>query len=173
MNNRANLRTQLTGQAGVWAVAAQLAVRGHVPLFPGVDYGYDIMLDNGIRLQVKSAHLSQNIGNVRKRYPGGVYHFNTTVAKIGEDGQQRRVVRDYSTVADFFVLWGIDEDRFWVVPTGQPKNSFFMCSRSPLNDFPQYMNIKERNSGWENNWGVLDVALQSKQLIESSVKETI
>jgi len=167
----ANIRTQLLGQAGVWAVASQLAIRGHIPIFPGVDYGWDLMLENGLKIQVKAASLMQNFGNLRNRYPGGVYHFNFRNSRLNYPGKRIDCVpRDYSKVADFFVLWGIDENRFWIMPTKQHKNSFFMCSRSPLNEFPQYVDIKRRNEDWENNWDSLNMNLTVETLIESAGK---
>ena len=107
-------QSSLTGQAGVWAVAAQLAVRGLNPHFPGVDYGYDLMVDGGIRIQVKAARKRcSNSG-----YPLGAYWFklwNQSVA-LSNKAIRKGSPRDYSGVADFIVFWGIDENRFWIVP---------------------------------------------------------
>lgn len=159
------LRTQLQGQAGVWATAAQLALRGHVPFFPGVDYGYDLLLDNGVRLQVKTARLFSTFGK-RDRHPQGAYGFDTRCCKVGSDGKMRRVLRDYSTVADFFVLWGIDENRFWIVPCNELKGSAVIASRAKVYDGPQYAKVRQRNAAWEDNWDSLDVASVTQNLVD-------
>ena len=101
---------QLVGQAGVWAVAAQLAVRGLHVHFPGVDYGYDLMVDGGIRIQVKTSRLLSRAS--RKNGPDG-YSFKFWSAARSNRGAQKR---DYSKVCHFVVLWGIDENRFWIAP---------------------------------------------------------
>ncbi len=104
----------LTGQAGVWQVASQLALRGLNPYFPGVDLGCDLLVEGRIRLQVKAASLRKHA----RVYPDGAYHFKFWQAAIvtGAKNIRRRGQRDYSAVADFIVLWGVDENRFWIVP---------------------------------------------------------
>jgi hypothetical protein len=173
MKSRDNIRTQLQGQAGVYAVVAQLLLRGHIPFFPAVDHGYDIMLDNGIRIQVKSARLFSSTMGKRNRHPWGAYGFDTRSAKLDADGKMRRIARDYSQVADFFVLWGIDENRFWIVPTSELKGAAIIASRAKIYDGPQYAKVRERNARWEDNWEALNVASVSRALVESSTQEKI
>lgn len=106
--------TLLTGQAGVWQVASQLALRGLHPHFPGVDFGYDLLVDRGIRIQVKSARLRKQ----RTVYPDGAYWFKFWRTPVATRTAVRfRGAYDYSKVSDFVILWGIDEHRFWVVPS--------------------------------------------------------
>lgn len=108
-------RTHLVGQAGVWQVASQLALRGLNPHFPGVDFGYDLMVENGIRIQVKAASLRHNA----RVYPEGAYWFKFWQSNIlsGNNNVRIRGARDYSKVSDFLVLWGVTENRFWIVPS--------------------------------------------------------
>lgn len=115
-----NYATQLQGQAAVWAVASELAIRGHVPYFPGVDFGHDLVLDNGLRLQIKSSRLRYHPG-----YPDGAYcfSFRQSYAALGKNKTKDRSLRDYTKVADFFVLWGVDEKRFWIIPCEFGKRS--------------------------------------------------
>lgn len=122
--------TSLQGQAGVWAVASQLALRGHVPLFPGVDYGYDIKLENGLRIQVKSARLRHS----HPAYPTGVYCFDWRNYQWHSMSKRHRAAKDYSVVADFFACWGVDENRFWIFPCTNVQRAVW---------FP-----KEKNSPW-------------------------
>ncbi len=91
----ANIVTQLQGQAGVWAVAAQLAIRGHIPIFPGVDYGWDLMIENGLRLQIKTARLN---GQTKRGvlYPG--YSFNLRKTSISSIKRMSSIARDWTKV---------------------------------------------------------------------------
>ena len=167
MKNKDNIRTQLQGQAGVWAVASQLAIRGHVPIFPGVDYGWDLMIENGLRLQVKTSRL----GSQRKRgtsiYPG--YSFNLRKTELGYQKRVRSVKRDWRDVADFFVLWGVDENRFWIVPTATANRcAIRFCQFEPSEiDLTgrirggknlQYLQAVQRKAAYEGRWDLLDTA---------------
>ena len=103
------------GQAGVYAVAAQLLLRGINVCFPAVDRGSDLTTDWGTRIQVKCGH---------RRYGawGGSYHFcldsGQTLYTRG-DGYakgKRLHKRMFSEECDFFVMWGIEDNFFWIVP---------------------------------------------------------
>lgn len=108
------MQNLLTGQAGVWQVASQLALRGLNPYFPGVDLGCDLLAEGRIRLQVKAASLRKHV----KVYPDGAYWFKFWQSAIatGENNVRRRGQRDYSACVDFLILWGVNENRFWIVP---------------------------------------------------------
>jgi hypothetical protein len=106
------------GQAGVYTVAAQLLLRGMNPCFPAVDCGADILTDWGTRVQVKCSHRRPSIW-------GGTYHFalssGITIYTKG-DGYKKSSLKDrepriYSNECDFFVMWGIEDNRFWIVPS--------------------------------------------------------
>ena len=104
----------LVGQAGVWRVASELAIRGVLPMTPGVDIGADLYAMNGCRIQVKTAKLRKN-----SAYPDGAYWFKFWQSNVltGSSGIKKRGARDYSLCTDVMVLWGRDEDRFWVLPS--------------------------------------------------------
>ncbi len=166
----------LKGQAGVYAVASRLCLLGHVPFFPGVDQGVDLVIENGLRLQVKVASLTypQCGKGPNKNYLGGAYGFNLRRGVWEKEGNRmsRKDSRRYDDVADFFVLWGMDENRFWIVPTSL-KNRVIWFGRG---DHPNGSNnvtytsaIKQaRCLQYENRWDLLDVNTV-KNLIESSV----
>lgn len=165
----------LKGQAGVWAVASQLALRGHVPLFPGVDIGYDLVSHNGLKLQVKVATIT--LGSKAAYYPTGAYVFNLRrgVWDMTTNRASRKESRTYQDVADFFVLWGIDENRFWIVPTSVTQKCMWFgrndfVSRS--NNFGRCGKAKEdRLASMEDRWDLLDISTTSEVLITSA--ETI
>ena len=160
-------RTQLIGQAGVWAAAAQLAIQGHNVLIPGVDYGYDIQLENGLRIQVKAGGLRYS----HPAYRDGAYTFDFRCFRWNSSEKRVRGSRDYSKVADFFVLWGIDENRFWVVPVGDAKNAIWFRRTPPNPSGRSYSEAKTRYESYENRWDLLDVN-STNQLIESA-SETV
>ena len=100
------------GQAGVYTVAAQLLLHGINPSFPAVDRGADIITDWGTRIQVKCSYR-------RKSIWGGTYHFCLGMPPYVNTGIQRKRSdsRIFSEECDFFVFWGIDDNRFWIVPS--------------------------------------------------------
>lgn len=168
----------LKGQAGVYAVASQLCLLGHVPYFPAVDHGVDLVIENGLRLQVKVACLTypdcgRSGRNQKGNYLGGAYGFNLRRGVWEKEGNRmsRKESRDYKGVADFFVLWGMDENRFWVVPTSI-KNRVIWFGRvehpngSNNASYTDALKAK-RIADMENRWDLLDTGVV-KELIESS-----
>ncbi len=182
-------RTILQGQAGVYAVASQLCLRGMNPMFPAVDDGVDLMLSNGIRLQIKTARLIHpklyvpgNTGSRGGRQAGyrhgGAYCFGLRRGEwLPKEKKYQRVKRGYGEVADFFVLWGIDEDRFWIVPTSIKNRQIWFTAR----DYPNTANNisyteplkQQRLADCENRWDLLDVNKTAETLIESAPVETL
>ncbi len=104
-------RAHLVGKAGEYRVMSELMLRGHVPLTPAIDNGTDIVLDNGLRIQVKTSHLNHKKHN---SYKLGLYRF--TFMETGYRAKYQNMIRDWTKRCDFFVLWCIDEDRFFVMP---------------------------------------------------------
>lgn len=151
---------QLRGQAAVWRVASELGMRGHIPLFPGLDVGYDLQIDNGIRLQVKAGTL---------RYQQGVTGRNVGYAFNLRRGAWDRVTkkytgskrRSYAEVADFFVLWGIDESRFFIVPTSRKQTTIWFCGRGTISNSKNRKMFEKlsraRIAEYEDRWDLLDV----------------
>lgn len=104
--------TAYLGKAGEMAVASQLLLRGLNVHFPIVDNGVDIVTSNGIRIQVKSARRGRS--NRANRSFG--YIFNIAFSKW-DSGQKKFYKESHShQKVDFYVFWGSDENRFWVVP---------------------------------------------------------
>lgn len=166
----------LQGQAGVWQVASQLAMRGHVPCFPGVDFGCDLVLDNGLRIQVKCATLRVIHG---QNYPEGAYGFQLRRSAwfSNEKKAKRSSLHPYSEVADFFVLWGIDEDRFFIVPTSHAGKAIWFGRRgfnSKSNNRTVYGRVTaERIAEFEDRWDRLDVNATVDAMVAAEVKERV
>src|SRR5437867_747185 len=110
MNSKAP-QNLLQGQAGVYQVASQLCLRGYNPMFPCVDHGADLVLEGGVRLQVKAGKLRYS-----KVYPQGAYWFHIERSRLINRRQIGVKIDDWTVICDFAVFWGIDENRFWIVP---------------------------------------------------------
>jgi hypothetical protein len=103
----------LIGQAGVYRVASELMLRGAGVYLPACDReGIDLITNAGARVQVKTARL----GRCRQLEKRRGYHFRFSCSQRGRKHDYVRIARKYSEEVDFIVIWGIDEDRFWIVP---------------------------------------------------------
>jgi len=108
----------MAGIAGEYAVAAQLILRGVDVYFPGVDWGVDLMTGSGCRVQVKSAHINTSPAMIAA-HGEGTYNFSLHVSRrVVRGGGTSEIIRrpKPSARADVYVFWGIDQNRFWVVP---------------------------------------------------------
>lgn len=184
----------LLGQSGVYAVASRLCLLGHNVYFPAADDGVDLVLDNGVRLQVKVAHLTYPIcghrpeagargGSGLGNYLGGCYIFGLRRGSwCQEDGEySKKYNRRYDEIADFFVLWGIDENRFWIVPTTvKNRNIYFGRKDHPNGSANRSYTeaLKQRRiAEMEERWDLLDVNKALEQVASggapNSLKETV
>jgi hypothetical protein len=101
-----------TGKAGEHAVASQLFLREMGVLWPLVDTGYDLMTEFGCRVQVKCAHFYHHKTSPRYFFP-----LPKTRRMPNTDKTTKLVARkSFAEVCDFVVFWGIEQNRFWIVP---------------------------------------------------------
>ena len=151
-------KTHLDGMAGVFAVCEQLCRSGHTPFTPSVDFGVDIMLDNGLKLQVKSSQARLHPG-----YSQGVYCFDVRKGWTRKKGQiisHAYSDRNYAESCDFFVFYGVHERRFFIVPVGIvgnrsiwiPTRGNFQCKRTKQTNC-----IAKEIVKFEDAWHLLDV----------------
>lgn len=110
-----HIDSRMVGRAGEYAVAAQLLLRKVMVLWPAVDLGYDLETVNHCRLQVRCGHLSRSSKYVtrqcydfRMRKQKPVPISNTTAKLVAQ--------RPFVEVCDYVVFWGIEQNRFWIVP---------------------------------------------------------
>lgn len=100
-------------------------IRGMNVFAPAVDDGVDLIAANGCRIQVKTAHLL-SFASQKFTYPEGIYKFYFPHFKnVAMNGRESRRARRQSLKArcDMVVLWGIEENRFWVVPVDVMKDT--------------------------------------------------
>lgn len=112
------------GEAGVLRVMSELILRGHTPYKPAVDdHGVDLMLSTGVRLQVKTATLrtrrrgTQQLKDGPQIYLSAGYFLSLGWCQMGRVQSPIRRKRLYSQECDYFIIWGVDENRFWIVPS--------------------------------------------------------
>jgi len=93
--------------------------------FPSVDDGVDLICANGCRVQVKTARLLSYRSHAFT-YPEGVYKFYFGAVKhVAKNSQEvRRIVRPpIEQRCDVVAMWGVEENRFWIVPARTLKGS--------------------------------------------------
>ena len=176
---REQKQSELTGRAGEHAVATQLLLREMVVFWPDVDRGCDLMTEDGCRLQVKSAHIYQHKNGPRYTFPlpknRRVANSSTTVKFIPR--------KSFVESCDFVVFWGIEENRFWIVPaaladscTGvelgyEPKLRRFKGS---VSDMREMLSLGYNRSQVAKHYGIAQTSLQ--QFLDSgkdSIDETV
>jgi hypothetical protein len=110
---RSAKQSPLTGKAGEYIVAGQIMLRGMNVYWPANDTGCDLKADNNCRVQVRTAHLYH-----RKEY-GPIYFFPLPRNRRmpNSDKTTKLVARKkFAEVCDFVVFFGIEQNRFWIVP---------------------------------------------------------
>lgn len=157
-----------TGEQGVSLVIAELLARGLRPYRPVVDnHGVDLMLLDGTRLQVKAANLSKAYTKDRRtgesHHRGRMcYQFSTQRTVIGTNEKLRRVgityeYRNFADEVDFLIFVGIDEHRFWIVPSEHMNDCCHVTiaqGESQAKNGPRWKFWQEIRDG-EGRWGLL------------------
>lgn len=89
-------------------------MRGVTPYQPAADIaGVDLLTDAGVRIQVKATRLIAPRGHGRS----DSYAFELRCTRPNGLHKLTRFKRHFSAQCDFVILWGADEDRFWIVPS--------------------------------------------------------
>ncbi len=126
MNNR-------TGLAGEMRVMSELFLRGHNPAKSYLEEGADVVLENRLRIEVKSAHKC-HIN--RKRGNRTIYLFTL---RGGHSNLQE---------CDFVICWCIDEDYFLIIPIADIPSTQQVIGIDKLTSVSKYAKYK-------NNWDLL------------------
>lgn len=110
--------SSLVGKAGEYAVATQLLLRGIDVGFMAVGTGVDLMAVNGCRIQVKSGHIRTGPSTIALYgYPVYTMHFPKHRMMPVAAGVNKLVPRrKLAELCDVVVYWGIEENRFWIIP---------------------------------------------------------
>lgn len=124
--------TQAVGLAGELRVRSELILRGFHPATFDYDDGTDIILSNGKRIGVKTA--SRPL--YRPKSYSYVYMFSLKWQKIREgDGvaNYKKVYdkRDWSNHVDYWILWCIRHDLFYIIPNSEVRAKFAFVVPTP------------------------------------------
>lgn len=107
---------RMFGTAAEYRVISEVLLRGHSPYKPACDIGTDLIIENGLRIQIKAARLRY----YNKRTQAGKKCYSFSLRQQGPEnwnnGRRISRMRDWSLSCDFFVFWCFEEDRFFVVP---------------------------------------------------------
>lgn len=113
------LTNRQIGAVGVSRVASALFRLGYSVLAPLEDFaGYDLVAEKRgkfTRIQVKTSERRENKGS------GNRYGFMTS------KGNNSSGKFKYAGEADIFVLWGMDDDLFWVRKTKECRGVSHKC----------------------------------------------
>jgi len=125
------------GLAGEFRVMSELLLRGHNLAKSYLEEGADIILENGLRIEVKSGHRCHYQGKYRKK---GNYNFTFK-------GGARKTPQNLDG-CDFVILWCIDDECFFIIPVGEISASCIgICNISP----------KFKYYSYKDNWDLLEV----------------
>lgn len=147
----------LTGQAGVYRVMSELMLRGVNVYLPIVDVGIDIILGNDLRVQVKAANLrTQKMKSKKGPYEyGPAYFWSLNSSQVGAKHKYIHRKLKYSDQVHYMVFWGIDEDRFWIVPASitDTIGHLALFPRVPERDIRSARNLEILT--YEDRWDLL------------------
>lgn len=136
------------GKAAELRVASELLLKGFNPSLMLEISEADIILTNGIKIQVKSAHIN-NIGR---------YCFNFKSWKKEINGKRKFKKHDLKNI-DFVILWAIEDNMFFIFSAEEVKriNSYslgFMPN-------PQQRKISNYGHDWfmqhKDKWDLLNL----------------
>lgn len=166
------------GEAGVLRVMSELILRGHSPFKPAVDdHGVDLMLSSGLRIQVKTATLRTRKSETKHLKDGDVisevtgYHLSLGWTQSGRIHAPIRRKRAYSEECDYFIIWGVDENRFWIVPSYLMDNrTCLVLGPTPIATRNQVMKLVDQGLGLDaiaSKLGISPVTVWNRKHAES------
>ncbi len=139
------------GQAGVLRVASELILRGHLPFFPAYDgKGVDIIVDGTVRIQVKTTLRETE----EKKYSGRTWAAGHVMFSLSKTqyakGRLKTVSRQFVDECDLLILWAIEPDRFWIVPSHvvNGRHSFNIGPVQRMQEFDTEKAKTLRDQGW-------------------------
>ena len=155
------------GAAGVFAVASRLCLLEHSPSVPTVDIGVDIVLENGLKIQVKAGHFRKDPRTAGQYYVVDAKRLSRSIGK-------RKGESKYVGVVDFLVYWAIDENRFFVFPMRDDFKGIYITSKTGAfkrlsTKCDSYQMVRDH----EEAWHLLDVDAAVEEIEKSAVAEVL
>lgn len=124
------------GLAGELRVMSELLLRGHNPAKSFLEEGADVILENGLRIEIKCGHRCHSQTGMRESN-------NYLFSFRGGSKKQRLTLKD----SDFAILWLIDDGCFLIIPTDKITGNCVAIAK--LSPRFKYISYKE-------NWTLLD-----------------
>lgn len=113
LNKKYNVNSLMLGKAGEYRVAAELVLRGHMIYLPGIDNGVDIIIDDGIRIQIKCGQ--RHMASKYQKHKNITYNFNVRSCKYSRYSHKILEPHPLEGV-DFVICWAIDDGEFYIIP---------------------------------------------------------
>ena len=147
--------SHLIGKAGEYRVASELMIRNHIVYMPTVDNGADLILGTGQTIQVKCGHRRKATinGCIHLFYSFSFVKSSSYFRKIKFGGDNKIEPHKLNNV-DFAILWGIDDDEFYIVPANKVRGK--MAVNISADDDRRTIARWNKWLPYRNNWGILD-----------------
>lgn len=140
-------QNQYLGAAGELRVMSELVLRGSNPARTHIDHGVDLILETGIRIQVKTATRFKNKAN-NSTY----YHFCVGGRYSLKNGQRNRKV---SVPVDFYIFWCVDDNDFYIIPDSVVKDRIGDTTYFQVDVYPNSPNQRGRYEKYKNKWELI------------------
>ena len=127
----------MLGKAGELRVASELLLKGFGLYLATVDSGVDIILENGKRIQVKSARRT-----IKKNFNSYTFSFKSWKSRIGH-----HIAHPLDDV-DFLILWAVNDDCFFIIPVQEIRGKYSVQLGLTGREWSHYVKYK-------NNWDSL------------------
>lgn len=139
------------GLAGEFRVMSELLLRGYNPAKSYLQDGYDLILDNGLRIEVKSAHYfdygqKHYCKQVKK---GKKYDSNTSIRGYFFNFRSFTNPSNIRKKFDYAICWCIDDNVFYIIPV-----ELITGGGITIRDFSE--NSKHKYTECRNNWNQLN-----------------
>ena len=130
------MKSGMIGLAGEFRVMSELLLRGHNPAKSYLEDGADLILENGFRIEVKSAH--------KIKYGRGIaYNFDL------RRGNRKMDLKHDGF--DFIICWCIEESAFYIIP----QNILTAGVNITIYETKRHFKSKSRYAPYKEAWNLL------------------
>lgn len=142
------------GLAGEFRVMSELLLRGFNPAKSYLENGYDIILNDGTRIEVKSSHKKNKIYDVDYRINHPVYGENYSHQKHVNfhhyvfTFRSGKIKGQINKKFDFAICWCIDDNVFYIIPVKEINGGGFSIGNASDKATHKF-------SKFRNNWDIL------------------
>ena len=128
------------GLAGEFRVMSELLLRGHNPAKSFLEEGADMVLENGLRVEVKSGHRCHCSSWGERHRIRDSYLFTFR----GGAKKRKPTLQDL----DIAILWLMDDDCFLIIPSKMITGNCIGIDK---------LSSKSKYAIYKDNWGLLDI----------------